>query len=138
MSENEVIAALDSGAYGLVGCGGVAGIMLFPVGTHECQCSNLVRGREGGKRFMSLGLITGALPCSSPTKIIRILHTWYRGSFRLLLGKEKERSGGRRNGATTFFCEEKDVTICTELISVVIAFVLGSCEGRMTSYHKSS
>ena len=75
MSENEVIATLDSGAYGLVGCGGVAGIMLFPVGTHKCQCSNLVRGREGGKRFMSLGLITGALPCSSPTKIIRILHT---------------------------------------------------------------
>ena len=74
MSENEVIATLDSGAYGLVGCGGVAGIMLFPVGTHKCQCSNLVRGREGGKRFMSLGLITGALPCSSPTKIIRILH----------------------------------------------------------------
>jgi hypothetical protein len=103
MSENEVIATLDSGAYGLVGCGGVAGIMLFPVGTHKCQCSNLVRGREGGKRFMSLGLITGALPCSSPTKIIRILHTWYRGSFCLLLGKEKERSGGRRSGAATFF-----------------------------------
>ena len=107
MSENEVIAALDSGAYGLVGCGGVAGIMLFPVGTHECQCSNLVRGREGGKRFMSLGLITGALPCSSPTKIIRILHTWYRGSFRLLLGKEKERSGGEETELLPFFVKRR-------------------------------